>query len=405
MTSSNKLILSALLSAAFIQPAVASDVTVYGVADVGVSVTNFGAGRQTAVVSGAEDGSRIGFKGTEDIGGGYKAIFTLEARVEFDTGAQSNAYLSDGLNAALFRGLPAPVVAGLVPAIGRPARIVNKDNALFDRQAFVGLITPVGAVLLGRQYTSAYEVVHTADVFESGSAGSWVNLSYVNGNAVTPSLALRTNNAIQYRIEAKGIIASVMVAPEAGSGSIGAAKRAMSANVIYRANGFDAGLGYYTEQDQVGNDALTTYVAGGSYKFTNAKVFAGYIKAKNDSPAIAGIVAPAVGPAFAAIVGQNARVDGAVATLGVQYPVGPGTVKVGLSHYRNRRTADADSSLVAVGYDYALSKRTNLYGIVAHARNQSQAQTGLGGSGYFGGSTAYPGASANAIQCGIRSLF
>lgn len=405
MTPSNKITLSALLSAAFAQPALAADVTVYGVADVGVSVSNFGAGRQTAVVSGAEDGSRIGFKGSEDMGGGFKTIFTLEARVEFDTGAQSNGYLSDGLNASLFRGLPAPVVAGLVPAIGRPARIVNGGNALFDRQAFVGLITPVGAILLGRQYTPSYEVAHAADVFESGTAGSWVNLSFVNGSGVTPSLTLRDNNAVQYRIEAKGIIASMMVAPEAGTGSVNAAKRATSANIIYRANGFDVGLGYHAEKNQVGADALTTYVAGGSYKFGGTKLFAGYIQAKNDAPAIAGIVAPAVGPAYAAIVGQNARVDGSVMTLGVQYAVGPGTAKAGLNHYRNRRTADADSSLAAVGYDYALSKRTNLYAILAHLRNQSQAQTGLGGSGYFGGSTAYPGASANAIQCGIRSLF
>lgn len=402
--SKRNLILAASLAFAFSAPVKADGVTIYGVADVGVSVGNFGKGKQVNITSGAQDGSRIGFKGSEDLGNGFKAIFTLEARVEFDTGMQSNGYISDGLNAALFRGLPAPVATALTPAIGRPTTVVNNTNALFDRQAYVGLITPVGAVLFGRQYSPAYEVAHGADVFESGSAGSWINLAFVNGSGVTPSIALRDSNAVMYRIEKNGFIASALYAPEA-SGSLGVAKRTWGVNTIYRANGWDVGIGYQAEQNQTGAPALKSLTAGGSYTLGQAKLFAGYLRGKNDNPAVAGIVAPAVGPAIAGIVARNARVDGTVLTVGGQYPVGPGRIKVGLAHYQNDLTVDGNANLVSVGYDYILSKRTNLYAQAAHVHNQANLQTGVGGSGYIGGSTAYPGASAKVLQMGVRHMF
>jgi predicted porin len=406
MTFPRKRILAALALAALGAPAFADSLTLYGVADVGLSVANFGNGRQTNLVSGAEDGSRIGFQGTEDLGGGYKALFKLESRVEFDTGSQSNAYLSGALNAALFRGLPAPVAAGLVPAIGNPARVANNLGAIFDRQAYLGLVTPIGALVLGRQYTPAYEVAHGADAFESGTAGSWMNLAYVNGNAVTPSLSLRDNNAIQYRLETPGgIIASLMLATEPGTGSIGVAKRAGSGNLIYRAHGIDAGIGYHTEQDQTGVQSLRSWTAGGSYELGKAKLFVGFLRATNDNPAIAKVVAPAIGPAYAAVLAQNARVDDYVATLGAQYRLGSGRIKASVSRMHNRLTSDADATLAAVGYDYALSKRTNLYATVAHVTNQSNSQAGLGGSGYLGGSTAHPGANATVLQLGLRQVF
>ena len=40
------------------------------------------------IISGGEEGSRLGFKGSEDLGHGLKAVFNLEARVELDTGMQ-----------------------------------------------------------------------------------------------------------------------------------------------------------------------------------------------------------------------------------------------------------------------------------------------------------------------------
>lgn len=406
MTFPKKRIFAALALAAMGAPAFADSVEIYGVADVGVSVANFGKGRQTNVTSGAEDGSRLGFKGTEDLGGGFKTIFKLESRVEFDTGTQSTAYFSDSVNAALFRGLPAPVVSALTPLIGNPVKVVNNNSALFDRQAYLGLITPAGAVVLGRLYTPAYEVGDATDTFESGSAASWINLAYVNGNAVTPSIALRYNNAAQYRLELpNGVLASVMLAVEPGTGSLAVSKRAGAGNLMYRANGWNVGIGYNQEQDQTGAPSLRTWIAGGSYQADQAKIFAGFMRATNDNPAIAKIVAPAIGPAYAAVLAQNTRIDDYVASLGLQYKMGSGRVKVSVARMHNRLISDADATLIGVGYDYAMSKHTNLYATVAHAQNQSNSQAGLGGSGYLGGATAHPGSNASVLQLGLREVF
>ena len=68
-----------------------STVTLYGVADGGINyVSGLKNGSSTAIASGIMEGSRWGMRGNEDLGGGYKAIFTLESRFELDTGSMSN---------------------------------------------------------------------------------------------------------------------------------------------------------------------------------------------------------------------------------------------------------------------------------------------------------------------------
>ena len=72
--------------AAFAQ---ASNVTIYGIADVGYQYSSDsavnGVKSQSAINDGGQDGSRVGFKGTEDLGNGLKAFFQLETRFHLDT--------------------------------------------------------------------------------------------------------------------------------------------------------------------------------------------------------------------------------------------------------------------------------------------------------------------------------
>lgn len=84
-------LLAGSVSAAWAQ----SSVTVYGILDGGVSYTSgIAGGARKQVVSGIMDGSRLGFRGNEDIGGGYRALFLLENRLELDTGTNSNTPVS-----------------------------------------------------------------------------------------------------------------------------------------------------------------------------------------------------------------------------------------------------------------------------------------------------------------------
>ena len=107
-------LLAAVIATCFAAPAFAqSSVVIYGIADAGIMKTK---GEKAKLVSGIADGSRIGFKGTEDIGNGFKAIFQLEARVELDTGTQTpelvtpnqGQYLTRGMGAMCGKGVAAP---------------------------------------------------------------------------------------------------------------------------------------------------------------------------------------------------------------------------------------------------------------------------------------------------------
>src|SRR4051812_23419151 len=80
--------LAALTPAAWAQPdAARSNVSIYGVVDAGLS---FEAGNKdgsvTKVTGGIASGSRLGFRGTEDLGGGTSAMFLLESGIQADTG-------------------------------------------------------------------------------------------------------------------------------------------------------------------------------------------------------------------------------------------------------------------------------------------------------------------------------
>ena len=93
----------------------------------------------TKLTSGIGSQSRLGFRGTEDLGGGLSAIFQLETGLKVDDGT-----------------------------------LDNTNSALFNRQAFVGLKSKdAGTLTLGKQYTMLYNAMsQVADPFGAGYAGN-----------------------------------------------------------------------------------------------------------------------------------------------------------------------------------------------------------------------------------------
>ena len=166
-----KQVFAGLFVACGMAPAMAqSNVMIYGIVDAGLQMSDFGKGRQTNLSSGMAEGSRIGFKGSEDLGGGYRALFTLEARLELDNGSQSNGLLSSSINQNITQGISTAGSAFVKSRL--PVTIINSAGALFDRQSYVGLSTPHGTFLLGRQYTPGIEIFALSDVFELGLSGT-----------------------------------------------------------------------------------------------------------------------------------------------------------------------------------------------------------------------------------------
>ncbi len=423
-----KSILAALLGTCFATSAFAqSSVQIYGIADAGVM---FQKGGPTKIFSGGADGSRIGFKGTEDIGNGFKAVFNLEARVELDTGTQQPTLMNDNPGVYLLKGMDAIPVAirsrlqSLLQPPGGPA--VNQERALFDRTAMVGLITPVGAVLLGRMYTPGYEVFNKADAFESGTAGTWGHITGGTAGFTALGADIRSQEAVQYRIALpNGIGGSLMYGPK-GSGYLGRYNKFRAGALTYAANGFDVGVGYNHGYDQQDRPSLRTTTVGGSYTMNQFKFFAGFHSQRNTNSALladyiggwdAGVTpvltqqgVPAANQAalrniFVTNITRNTRIDAKSYQFGAHYNLGGGRIMASYAHQNDRLTSDSDADLFALGYDHFLSKRTDLYTVAAVIRNQNDGQYAPGTSGNPGGFTKRPGEDGRALQIGIRHRF
>src|SRR5450830_1502900 len=376
-----------------------SSVTIYGIVDAGIQLSGFGGGLQTNLASGMADGSRIGFKGAEDVGGGYKVIFNMEARVEVDTGAQSNGYLSQHRSMYLTRGLSAPVAAAIAPSLN-PRTVLNPERALFDRTSMVGLITPVGAFLAGRQYTPVYEVAAMADTFEAGTAAGWGQVLQGAGGILTTGAAIRANNSLQYRLEKDGLGMSLMAA-RTQTGSLNLSKSFYGGNLRFKNETWNVGAGYQKEQDQNGQSSLTTLLTGGSLTIENVKLFAGYARMRNSHSPIVPLLIPAIGTLNANIVGRNAKLDANSYTLGSQYRRGRDKFFAAIS-YTQDRSSQSRVTLYGVGHDHQLSRLSDVYTVLAYATNRGNAQYALGGAGTAGGFTKSPAMNAASIQVGMR---
>jgi len=134
-----------------------TNVQLYGIMDAAVSSQDVGGpeGRTTVINSGNQSSSRFGFRGTEDLGNGLKAMFNLEAGASIDTGAG--------------------------------------DSALFGRRAVVGLEGGFGSLTLGREYSPIASVAAATDAFGQGFYGS--NLSAFTTNRLTR----RLSNSVNYK--------------------------------------------------------------------------------------------------------------------------------------------------------------------------------------------------------------
>jgi len=401
------------------------DVTLYGLADAGITSTSgLKNGTVTQLASGIMEGSRWGMKGTEDLGGGYKAIFTLEARVELDTGANSsspisNPQLSDRFSksALLFPTLPAPMQAALQPIVtavdGALARefgvnVGTDGNRYFDRQAYVGLITPVGAVLAGRMYTPGFETNVMYDIMETQSG-----LSAGQIVAFPAVLEIRKSNALQYRIVKDGISGAFMYALGEQTGG-DSQKRMFGFNANYKTDLFSVGLGYNHANNELGQKSLTSTVLGASMNLGASKVSAMAIKITDDNPSDMSKIGvllsanPATAPYAATVQGAftNAfKQDGLLMHLGYRVVAGPHTLSAAYTTYDDKRPANADISSYGAAYTYALSKRTDLNAVLVHYDNKNLAQVAPGGNGYIGGVTATAGTDSNALQLGVRHRF
>ena len=428
--------LSAVTGAAFAQSAPTSSVTLYGLVDAGVVHTTGMASNKTIFASGIMEGSRFGLRGNEDLGGGYRALFVAESRMELNNGSVSNrppsgTQMPDRLRDARVvvpalcpaatpsnpaTGLPTcavqAAVSGVSASIGSTLG-VNLPGRFWDRQVYVGLVTPFGGILAGRQYTPAYEINANFDVMGTQSA-----LSAGQVASLPASVDIRVSNALQYRIAMGGLTASVMysLGDPAVDPANTKANRFGGIMVMYKGGGFSVGLGHNQRKNDLGQESLKSTLLGASADVGpgTVSVLGGQIK--DDNPSGVSQIAlllsspPTNAPAVVANGVQAGfkealKQDGTLMHVGYKMPMGANTFYVAYSAYNDKRAPNADVASYGIAYTYALSKRTDFNAVLVHFDNKNWAQAAPGQAGFLGGVTKSAGTDSNSFALGVRHRF
>lgn len=296
-----------------------SSVTLFGVVDTNLT---YGKGSLTslkAVGTGGLAGSRVGFRGVEDLGGGLRAAFVIEHGMNTDTGVPASA------------------------------------TSFWNRQTYVALgHTQWGELQLGRIYTPTFLVHATYDAF--GPQGTAAQHVLLNSIEVAQPANIRANNAANYNGPANlgGVVLQAMVsAGEAAPGKY------QGLRVGYAAGAFagDAAIGRY-DNPAIGDlDAVTV---GARYKIGELTLYG--LVDRADS-----------GNAFDT---TGMQFSGA-------YQLGPTALKASIAQSRRKSAAGADagtSRRIGIGAVHDLSRRTALYTSLARVENRNGSAVALNGS-------------------------
>ena len=251
-----------------------SSVTLFGVVDLNARyVKNDGVARRVSLSQDGINSSRLGFRGTEDLGGGLSARFWLEGGVNADTGTVS-------------------------------------ATKFFGRRSTVSLVGGFGEVRLGRDYTPTFWNNTIYDAFGTNGLGDSSGV----GQLLSATTFVRADNSIGYFLPAGigGLFGQVMVA--AGEGN--PAGKYVGGRLGYGAGPFEVAAAY-AQQDTASGDKQKTMNVGGSFDFGVAKVMGYYDRdtlasAKDNRYSISGVVPMGQGEIHAGY--ERSKLDTGVAT-------------------------------------------------------------------------------------------
>ncbi|RQQ08396.1 porin [Burkholderia stagnalis] len=227
----------AALSSVFATAAHAqSSVTLYGLLDAGITYTNNQGGHSAWQQStGSVNGSRWGLRGTEDLGGGLKAIFTLENGFGINNGT------------------------------------LKQNGREFGRQAFVGLAhNQFGSLTLGRQYDSVVDYLGPLSLTGTQFGGTQFAHPFDNDNL---NNSFRINNSVKYQSANYNGLKFGASYGFSNSTSF-ANNRAYSVGVSYNFMGFNVAAAYLQLNNNVNGLAQTVSDPGavaGDWTFAAAR--------------------------------------------------------------------------------------------------------------------------------------
>jgi predicted porin len=306
----------------------------------------------TSAVALSTETSYWGITGQEALGKGTRAYFKLESGFSVDTGAQVS------------------------------------PTSLFNREAFVGLGSATcGSIQLGSQFGPAFWITARTDPFQRSTNGAIFNLMQQNGGNKQRGYRLVQDNAIQYISPS---FSGVTLRAIAGLSERTAAPDNLGAfrgvNLEYNASPtFYVGVSAEDEKvaglTPASSISRKTYTVGATYDFRVVKLHGYLLRNTQDN-------AP----------GANAYM------AGLSYPVGGGVIRTSYSSYKVSDTPGARANVVALGYTYALSKRTTLYTAYGRMNNDSASNFALWPSSKTYGLPGL-GEDVRSLELGIRHFF
>jgi len=334
-----------------------SSVTLYGIVDGSILYTSRtmnmqtgqNAGHQFSFTDSGMTGSNFGLRGTEDLGGGLRAVFALESGISVANG-----------------------------------KFNNSNGNFFGRQAWIGMESPYGTVKAGLQYSPFFLSLYHTDPRGMSQFGSGL-VSYVDNVFVT---GLFNSNSLTYTSpEIAGVQAMGMFAMGGAAGDFQAGRQ-YSASLRYHIAGLTLTGALYS--GNAGGSAASTPIPstvefvgrtlGASYRFPNSlTISASYALYK-------------VAQSF----------DNSVYSGGLSYLLTPYlNVDAGVWYTHDGNDGGNHSLMASSGLQYYLSKRTTLYGQLGYVYNHGRMDTGLSiNNALFGVTGSTVGASI-----GMRHLF
>ncbi|CAN7453838.1 porin [Duganella sp. LjRoot269] len=353
-----------------------SNVTIYGNFDEYLGYIRSGSG---AHITGLNDGavlrSRLGFRGTEDVGGGYKVKFALEQGINADTGTGADS------------------------------------TRLFDRQAWVGIEAPSGEYRIGRQNTEIFLIGGAIDYTERTTFGSLFN---------TFGIPSRYDNDLSYRSPRLAGAQLVLhyALPENGGATRGNSPIYQLA-LDYRNGPYRAGYaGLQASPNSVTatvHDKVVYHNVYADYQYGSGTIYLAAARSNNSTSSANGLNAGVIlnnvsNPNnFFAGTDRNAARYYNFYQVSADYRVSS-ALRIGALYgiIKDTSGGNAGARGANAGAYYELSKRTTLYGFASVMQNQANA--GFRFSGSAGPSANLAGADINGkhltgLQAGILHKF
>lgn len=366
-----------------------SSVTIFGIVDTGFTRDGGSIASVSGLSNGGNASSRLGFRGTEDLGGGLKAGFWLEAGINTDSGSGATNSSLDNVAASTATG-----------------------SLQFGRRATVSLLGNFGEIRLGRDFTPAY-YNETISPFGTTSIGTDVLLQ----SNLLGQVQLRTSNGIHYFTPNTlgGFFAQVNYSfgEQASNLPLGTDDNGnyVGARVGYNKGPLLIALAYgkvdINRATGLSNDRSVASLTG-SYDFGVLKLTGEYQRQSIDNTVNAGF-----GNGGTASAGNDTESDGF--SIGAIVPVGAGLIKLAYSRISIENghglNTDPRAAKFALGYVHNLSKRSVLYTSVARLKNSNGTATGgtltTAAARVAGVSGAVAGAntSSTGFEAGVRHSF